>query len=391
MQDASADLLQPAGAFAAGSALAAGLVGVEAQDVVERLHHVGFIVHHDDAAGTEHGVLCGEGLVVHAHVAFFGGEDLGRAPARDDGLQLVSFPDSAGVVVDQVQEVDTHGHLVGSRAFHVAADAQQLGPGTLRRSDALEPVDSPVEDVGDAGEGLDVVDHCRAAEESLHGRERGLDLRQAALALERAQEPGLFAADIGSGAAVHGHVEPEAGAENVFTENSSLVGLIDGFLHGEEGIVVFAPDIDVADVAVERVGGDEGAFDELVRIAFHDHPVLEGAGFAFIRVDHQVFRLVGVLGDKGPLQAAGKAGSAASPEVRILDRLGDLVGLQLLQDSLSRLVAAMAAVEIERGGAFLVDVFRQNLLEFFRFDFSHAASPAIYRVPRCRGSRGTFR
>ena len=47
--------LQPGGAFAAGDAPAAAFVGVEAHDAERGFHHVGVFVHHDDAAGAEHG------------------------------------------------------------------------------------------------------------------------------------------------------------------------------------------------------------------------------------------------------------------------------------------------------------------------------------------------
>ena len=53
MLDAVKNLFHPVAAFAAGTALAAGLMGVKARDIPCRPHHADSLVHDDDAAGAE--------------------------------------------------------------------------------------------------------------------------------------------------------------------------------------------------------------------------------------------------------------------------------------------------------------------------------------------------
>ena len=74
------------------------------------------------------------------------------------------------------------------------------------------------QDERDVHQRLDVVDQRRALVEALDGRERRLQARVAALALERVEQRGLLAADVGAGAAVHDEVERVVGAEDVLAE-----------------------------------------------------------------------------------------------------------------------------------------------------------------------------
>ena len=61
---------------------------------------------------------------------------------------------------------------------------------------------------------LDVVDQRRPVVEALDRRERRLQARVAALALERVEQPRLLAADVGAGAAVEHEVERGVAAED---------------------------------------------------------------------------------------------------------------------------------------------------------------------------------
>ncbi len=66
--------------------------------------------------------------------------------------------------------------------------------------------------VGTTAIDLDIVDRGRAAVEAGAGRERRLEARLALLALEAFEHRGLFAADVGAGAAMDEAVEVVAGA-----------------------------------------------------------------------------------------------------------------------------------------------------------------------------------
>ena len=110
------------------------------------------------------------------------------------------------------------------------------------------------QDDRDVHQRLDVVDQRRALVEALDGRERRLQARVAALALERVEQRGLLAADVGAGAAVHDEVERVVGAEDALAEVARRARL------GERGVehvglvVVLAADEDERLVGADRVG-----------------------------------------------------------------------------------------------------------------------------------------
>ena len=83
-------------------------------------------------------------------------------------------------------------------------------PGLFSVPRALEPLDAALEDVRHVRERLDVVHRRRHAEGAVLRRERRLLARLALLAFERLEQAGLFAADVGAGAAVHDDVVLEA-------------------------------------------------------------------------------------------------------------------------------------------------------------------------------------
>src|SRR5207244_4175139 len=149
-----------------------------------------------------------------------------RRAARDHRLQLAPAGYASTVRVEDLPQGRAHRQLVRARSFDVSADAVELRPRPFFRADGFEPVGAAADDVRHAGEGLDVVDDRRRAEDAVGRGERRLDPRVRALALERLDQAGLFAADVGPGAAMHDDVELEAGAEDV-AEIALGVGLLD--------------------------------------------------------------------------------------------------------------------------------------------------------------------
>ena len=105
---------------------------------------------------------------------------------------------------------DAQLDLVVARAAHVAGHRDDLRAGRLLGAELAEPVGAVLDDVRDVRERLDVVDQRRALVEALVGGERRLQPRVAALALERVEQRGLLAADVGAGAAVHDQAAREA-------------------------------------------------------------------------------------------------------------------------------------------------------------------------------------
>jgi hypothetical protein len=76
-QDLLDDLQHPAETFAAGSALAAGFMMVEIDEVLHQLDDIHRLVEDDDAAGAEHGLVGGHGFVVEGGVLASSGSSTG--------------------------------------------------------------------------------------------------------------------------------------------------------------------------------------------------------------------------------------------------------------------------------------------------------------------------
>src|SRR5262249_37420285 len=132
--------------------------------------------------------------------------------------QRAAVRDPPGVLVDDLAQRGAHGELVDSGAHDVARDTVELRARALLRPDTAEPLGSAPDDARDAGERLDVVHDDRPAEQAGHRWNRRLDPRVAALSLERLEQAGLLAADVGAGTAVDHHLEVEARAEDVLPE-----------------------------------------------------------------------------------------------------------------------------------------------------------------------------
>ena len=202
----------------------------------------------------------------------------------------------------------------------VARQRVQREPRRLLRPHRLEPVDAAAHDGGHAGDGLDVVDHRRAGVEARDGGERRPQPGLAAPALQRVEQRGLLAADVGARARVHHQVEVEARAADVGAEVPGRVRLGDGGLQPAQHRHHLAAHVDERVPGADRVGGDDRALDQHVRRRHHQRNVLARTGFRLVGVDHQVVRLgagaVVALRDERPLLPGGEARAAAAAQSR---------------------------------------------------------------------------
>jgi hypothetical protein len=125
----------------------------------------------------------------------------------------------------------------------VAPNSTSYTPGAgdvaAERQNSRVPVESAVPRGGEVGaplendpvdvdERLDVVDHGRLAEQAGRGRERRLLAGLAAEPLDRVEEGGLLAADVGALAAPELDVEGRARPHHIVTEQTGRPGLVDG-------------------------------------------------------------------------------------------------------------------------------------------------------------------
>ena len=200
--DALEHLHGPVRALAAGHALAARLVAVElGQPQRERHQRLG-VVDHDHRGRAQHRPGLGHRLVGEGQVEVLLGQHRRRRAAGEEALELAPLGRAAGKAVDDLAHGDAELDLEVAGPLHVARDRHELGAGRVALAELAVPVGAVLDDDRRVAERLDVVDQRRALVEALVGGERRLEARVAALALERVEQAGLLAADVGALAAV---------------------------------------------------------------------------------------------------------------------------------------------------------------------------------------------
>src|SRR6185503_13711592 len=106
---------------------------------------------------------------------------------------------------------------------HVARQLEQLGAFVLGIADAREPARPAAENGWYDRDALDIVHRGWASVEAGTCGKRRLEARPALLALEAAEHRGLFAADVGAGAAMDEDIEVEARSGGVLAEQSGII------------------------------------------------------------------------------------------------------------------------------------------------------------------------
>ncbi len=285
-------------------------------------------------------------------VDFFGQQNGRGRSAGNDGLEIAAAADAACNFVDHFFEVVAHGQLVDAGALDVAADAEEPRAAVARRANGGVGCRAHVDDVGHGGDGLGVVDDRGTAVEADDGREGRLDAGNAALAFERLHERRFFADFVGARAGLRDDLEFGAGAEDVLAQKAAIVGVGDGALHDFEQIAVLAAQVDEAHLRADGEAGDDGAFNDSVRIVQKDQVIFAGAGLAFVAIDEDVLGLGGLLGNEGPLHARREARAAAAAQAAGLHLVDDPFGA-LGEALLHGLIAAEfeIAVDVRRAHA----------------------------------------
>src|SRR5260370_20437580 len=201
-EDAVVCAHRPVAADAARRALAARLKGVEAQQPGGRLDDAVRVVHHDDAARPAHRPERLETIEVGRGVQHRGGEDFGGRPARPEHFQLASGQHAAREPFDDVAVCDADHYLEVAGFLNVAADGHHARSlrllGAAARVLGAAVADGPAH----RRERLDGVDRGRQPPRTLDGGKWGTGARLGPLALERLEQCGLLAADVGAVASI---------------------------------------------------------------------------------------------------------------------------------------------------------------------------------------------
>ena len=118
------------------------------------------------------------------------------------------------------------------------------------------------------------------------------------------------------------------------------------------GLEDLAVDVVVADRDAHRIGSDDHAFDDDVRVELQDVTVLAGTRLALVGIAHQIFLAGERAGHEAPLKARREARAAAATQTGFLDSGNDLILRQALvtvlaQDATQRLIAATRFVVLD--------------------------------------------
>ena len=97
---------------------------------------------------------------------------------------------------------------------------------------------------------------------------------------------------------------------------------------------ILGPDVDIAAVRPDGVGGDRHPFDHRMGIALEQGAVHERAGIPFVGIAHHVLLRPRSVSDEPPLTSSGEAGSAAAAQPGIGDHLNHLIRRHLGEDLL---------------------------------------------------------
>ena len=176
------------------------------------------------------------------------------------------------------------------------------------------------------GHCLHIVDNGRAAVESKHGREiRWLDARVPAFALKGFDEAGLFTTHVTTAAAMHDNFDGTAFSGVCFCATKALgTRFLDGALEYLCTMLKLTADINENLPCLNSMCSDECSFQQLVRVAIDNLPVLKGSRLRFVGVDNEVNRLAGFPIEKAPFNTGGEPCPAASAEAGLPDFPADL-------------------------------------------------------------------
>ena len=120
------------------------------------------------------------------------------------------------------------------------------------------------------------------------GGEGRAETGEAALALDALDQRGLLAADVGACAAAHLDPAGELPSWGFRTEVAGLVELAHGVGEAFVAQPVLAAHINERVRGADRIAGDQQSLDHLERVAVHQHPILERARLALVRVADDV-------------------------------------------------------------------------------------------------------
>ncbi len=201
-------------------------------------------------------------------------------------------------------------------------------------------------DVRDVRQGLDVVHHRGLAEDAHDGREGRFGPRRRPAAFEGVQKPGLFTAHVAARAHVKVEIEAVAGAQDVPSQIARPMGFRDRVRESSRRLAIGPSEEDIGHVGLNGVSAEDRSFEDLVRVALQQEPILERPRLHLVGVGHEILgsRCVFSHGDERPFESRGETRSAPAAEVRLLDDTGHLFRAHAAESLAQCLVASRLLV-----------------------------------------------
>src|ERR1700737_2324885 len=144
----------------------------------------------------------------------------------------------------------------------MAGQAEQPRAGRVGRTGGGECRAAFADDVEHVDQRLDVVDEGRLSEQAHLYREGRLVPWLSPLPLDRVEERGLLATDVGARASAHLDVESNARARDVVPKIAVLAGETQGVFDSVARQRIFGADVQVTAVAARRDRGDGHRLDD---------------------------------------------------------------------------------------------------------------------------------
>ena len=364
---AAQPLDQPLRPDPAREALAARLLGEELHGLARHADHVAGVVEDHDAAGAQEGALRADGGLVQGHVQVLARQKAARKPrhrvpparcARDGGPPAQSCSSS--------RKREPQRDLVVAGPRDVARQADHLGARVAAAPESPVPVRPVQQNRGRRGQRLDVVHDGGQVLVAVRDGEGGTVAGEGMPALQRVQQRRLLAADVGAGAAPDHQPEGEVRPQDPVAQQPRRLRLGDRAFENPERLGVLVAQIDEPALRTGRVRRQRHPLDHPVGIVVHEHPVLEAAGLALVGVAHDRLWSARRVRHRPPLPPGGEAGPAPARQPARVDRVDHFARGHPAGRPLQRLVAALAAVPLQRGPPGPPDSREHALLDAFR-------------------------
>ncbi|OPZ97270.1 MAG: hypothetical protein BWY71_01668 [Planctomycetes bacterium ADurb.Bin412] len=142
-------------------------------------------------------------------------------------------------------------------------------------------------------------------------------------------------------------MQPLTGPEDVIAQDPGLLGVRHRLLHAFDGQGILGPDIDIGLIRPDGPGGNHQAFDQAVRIAFHDRAIHECTRIAFVRVAYYVFFDAVLHAGGFPFPSGGETAAAAAAQAGTADFLTNAFGRHLRISLFGRFIPAHPQIFVE--------------------------------------------